>query len=96
MYSQFNCSANIMLKVNLETGKQMFSQKEIFLKRRYPGSLSFQSASAHKISHHTYPTGKNYESASNLTVYIAEIATLTTSARNIIKHLKHYKAFITL
>lgn len=75
-----------MLKVNLERRKQMFSQKEIFLKRRYPGSLSFQSAPAHKISHHTYPTGKNYESASDLTVYIAEIPTLRISVHKIIKH----------
>jgi len=76
-----------MLKVNLETGKQMLSQKQIFLKRRYPGSLSFQSAPAHKISHHAYTTGKNYESASDLTVCRAAIPTLRTSACNIIKSL---------
>lgn len=95
MYSSFNCSANIMLKVNLERGKQMFSHKKIFLKRRYPGSLSFQSAPAHKVSHHTYPIGKNYESAFNLAVYTAEIPTRRTSACRIMKCLKHYKAFIT-
>jgi len=82
-----------MLEVILKTGKQMFSPKETFLKRRYPGSLSFQSAPAHRISHHAYTTGKRTDQPPT-ELYVTEIPALGTPPLSLITLWFSCKCFI--